>query len=271
MAFLVMLQLLALLLLLLLVLLLLPALVWVAGFLVVTEVFTPLRPTRSFHRVLAIFPHPDDEAITCGGFLHHLAQAGSVVTLVTLTKGERGTPTAVPDERLKVIRTREAETVAAILGISRHMQCDFGDGELQAKRAELTAFLATTIAAEQPDLLITYDRAGLYGHADHIICSEVVTQLRANRFPTATLWYVTLPKHVLARVRLPKHLASIAGAPVRPVRATLKVFIGRSVFARIAAWYAYKSQRATLREGVRKYLPIWFFLSMMLFEYFAEV
>jgi hypothetical protein len=33
--------------------------------------------------------------------------------------------------------------------------------------------------------------------------------------------------------------------------------------------YTYKSQRASLKEGIRKLLPIWFFSSMMLFEYFA--
>jgi hypothetical protein len=47
------------------------------------------------------------------------------------------------------------------------------------------------------------------------------------------------------------------------------VFIGTSLAAKIRAWYAYKSQRATLTEGIRRFLPIWFFLSMVLFEYFA--
>ena len=245
-------------------------LLWMTGFLVVTDFSVPLRDARKFHHVLVIFPHADDEAITCAGTLHHFSAEGSTVTLVLLTKGERGTPNVAPNVSLKDIRTREAQAVTAILGISKFMQEDFGDGALHEKKQELRQFIATLIEQEKPDLLITYDLAGLYGHTDHITCSEVITELKKTRFQDIPLWYVTLSKRMLARIKLPEDMAIDPNFQEKQVSPTHKLFIGVSVFPKIKAWYTYKSQRASLTKGILKFLPIWFFLSMVLFEYFAE-
>ena len=254
----------------LLIIFLIIPLLWMTGFLVVTDFSVPLRDVRQFHHVLAIFPHADDEAITCGGFLHHVSRGGDAVTLVILTKGERGTPNATLDVSLKDIRTREAQAVAAILGISRFIQEDFGDGDLHDKKQELTTFIDMTIEQEKPDLLITYDLAGFYGHADHITCSEIITELKKSRFQEIPLWYVTLPKRMLARVEQPEDMATDPHFQEKRAFPTHKIFIGVSVFPKIRSWYTYKSQRASFTKGLMKFLPIWFFLSMVLFEYFAE-
>ncbi len=255
----------------LLIIILFIPLLWVTGFLVVTDFSVPLKEARQFHHVLVIFPHADDEAITCGGSLHHFSATGSIVTLVLLTRGERGISNAARSGSLKDIRTREARTVAVILGISRLIQEDFGDGELRDKKQDLRMFIETLIEQEKPDLLITYDLAGLYGHADHITCSEVITELKKTRFQEVPLWYVTFSKRVLARVKPPEDLAADSLVQGKRAFPSHKLFIGASVFPKIKSWYTYKSQRASMKEGVRKLLPIWFFLTMMLFEYFAEV
>src|SRR5207248_9527244 len=95
----------------LLIIVLIIPLLWMTGFLIVTDFSVPLRDAKQFHRVLVIFPHADDEAITCGGSLHHFSAAGSAVTLVLLTKGEKG-PNATRSGNLKETRTREAQAVA---------------------------------------------------------------------------------------------------------------------------------------------------------------
>jgi LmbE family N-acetylglucosaminyl deacetylase len=246
-------------------------LLWLVGFLCITDFAIPSGDVRAFRRVLVIFPHADDEAVTCGGLLHRLSHTGCAVTLVILTKGERGTPNAILDDALKAVRTREAHAATAALGIARLVQEDFGDGTLHEKKPELAACIEKIIGQEQPDLLITYDLAGFYGHADHIACSQVVTELKERCFPAVRLWYATFPKQVLARVKLPEHMRLDARMQAKQTLPTRKVFIGSSVFPKIKAWYAYKSQRGALTKGVGRLLPIWFFLSMMLFEYFAEV
>jgi len=254
----------------LLIIFLIIPLLWMTGFLVVTDFSVPLRNVRQFHHVLAIFPHADDEAITCGGFLHHVSRGRGAVTLVILTKGERGTPNATLDVSLKDIRTREAQAVTAILSISKFIQEDFGDGDLHDKKQELTTFIDMTIEQEKPDLLITYDLAGFYGHADHITCSEIITELKKTRFQEIPLWYVTLPKGILARVEQPEDMATDPHVQEKRAFPTHKIFIGVSVFPKIKSWYTYKSQRASFTKGLSKLLPLWFFLSMLLFEYFAE-
>jgi LmbE family N-acetylglucosaminyl deacetylase len=245
-------------------------LLWMTGFLVVTDFSVPLRDVRQFHHILVIFPHADDEAVTCGGTLHHFAAGGNTVTLALLTKGERGTLNATRNVSLKDIRTKEAQAVAALLGVSRLIQEDFGDGALHEKKQELRMFIARLIEQEKPDLLITYDLAGLYGHTDHITCSEIITELKQTSFQAVPLWYVTFSKIVLAKVKLPDHMTKTPHIHEKQASATHKIFIGVSVFPKIKAWYTYKSQRASFKEGIRKLLPIWFFLSMVLFEYFAE-
>lgn len=252
------------------VLLIIPML-WVVGFLLITDFTVPRKDIKKFRRVLVIFPHADDEVITCGGFLHRLSRSGATVTLVILTKGERGTPDATRDDTLKAIRVREAQASTSALGIANYIQEDLGDGDLYQRKPALAAVIAATIEREKPDLLLTYDLAGFYGHADHIACSEVVTDLHASRFPEVALWYATFPKIVLSRVSLPPHMESHAEEPHRQSLPTHKIFIGASVFPKTRAWYAYKSQRASMTNGVGNLLPIWFFFTMVLFEYIAEV
>ena len=257
----------------LLIIVLIIPLLWMAGFLVVTDFSVPLRDARQFRHVLVIFPHADDEAITCGGVLHHLSAGGSAVTLVLLTKGERG-PRATHDGNLKDIRTREAQEVTAILGISRLIQEDFGDGELHEKKQELGTFIHALIDRKKPDLLLTYDLSGLYGHSDHIACSEIITELKKTTFHDIPLWYVTFPKRVLARVKAPEYVVTDLLFQEKQASPTHKIFIGASVYPKIKSWYTYKSQRASLTKGIGKFVPLWllwFFLTMVLFEYFAEV
>lgn len=192
------------------------------------------------------------------------------MTLVLLTRGEKGTSNAIRDGSLKEIRAREARAVSTILGISKLIQEDFGDGELCEKKQELSMYIATLIEQEQPDLLITYDLAGLYGHTDHIACAEIITDLKKASFHEIPLWYVTFPKRILAGVKPPASLVADPHFREKQALPTYKLFIGASMVPKIKAWYTYKSQLASMKEGTTKLLPVWFFLSMLLFEYFAE-
>ncbi|GHO42769.1 PIG-L deacetylase family protein [Ktedonospora formicarum] len=257
--------------LLLIELLLIIPLLWVTGFLIATDFAVPSKKPGPFRRVLVIFPHADDETIGCGGVLHRLTANGCAITLVILTRGERGGIMAGNGDRLKEIRLREAQKASAILGISRFIQEDFGDSKLSQRKPELMGFLDEIIQQEKPELLMTYDLAGFYGHADHITCSEVLTELKQTRFPDLPLWYVTFPRRVLGMVKAPADLEIDSHFREKQALPTHKIFIGTNVGAKIRAWYTYKSQHASLTKNVGRLLPPWFLFSMVLFEYFAEV
>src|SRR5215471_6912930 len=100
---------------------------WLAGFWFVNELTIPSGRITGFRKALVIFPHADDE-MNVGGLLWRLSQQGTAVTLVILTKGERGTSDAHLDPKLKVIRSEEAQASCKCLGVSQLIQKDFGDG-----------------------------------------------------------------------------------------------------------------------------------------------
>lgn len=222
-------------------------------------------------RVLAVFPHPDDEAITCAGTLRRFVRSGATVTLVLLTAGERGNRAGVNDPVLQATRRQEAKAAARVLGISRLIQADFGDGRLEEQRGELESYLSNLLPTLEPDLIITHDLAGLSGHPDHIACSEVLTGLRRDQFRDLRLWYATLPSGLVrildavGQMRLRKDIAARRATP------THAVFVGAHLLAKLRAVNAHRSQRQALGKGLGRVLPTWFLVGIQPLEYFSEV
>src|SRR5688572_21532982 len=95
--------------------------------------------------VLVIAPHPDDEAIGCGGtLLLHSRERGDRVTCVFLSSGELGLKQLAPEEAGRV-REQEAAEVAEILGLQ---QLWF----LRAPDSRVGETIAETAAALRPIL-----------------------------------------------------------------------------------------------------------------------
>jgi hypothetical protein len=91
-----------------------------------------LIPSVPKQKVLAIFPHPDDE-VTVAGTVMGLKAAGHEVTLVCLTRGEKGNAAQIPtEEELARLRTAEMQLSAEILGVDELIQLDYADGGIKA-------------------------------------------------------------------------------------------------------------------------------------------
>ncbi|MGC2191506.1 MAG: PIG-L family deacetylase [Candidatus Dormiibacterota bacterium] len=241
----------------------------IAGFVLANDMEVPSHRLAMPLRTMAVFPHADDETVAAGGTLAVLARLGAPVALVILTRGELGTIDGQPRPGLAELRSAEARRAADLLGIDPLIQGGFSDGTLDAHRDEVSSWLASEIEAWRPDLVITYDLAGLYGHPDHVACAQILTELRATRFPTMKLWYSSLPLalvQVMVRFRAMPNDFPEASMRSRP---THKVFIGRRLRSKIRAWNAYSSQRDSLRSGAGKFIPSWLFLSILVFEYFS--
>lgn len=148
--------------------------------------------------LLAVFAHPDDEAFGCGGTLARYASEGVRVHLVCATRGESGKITDPGiDSASDVAEVREAELRLACeaLGISEPIFLDFHDsGRAERTRHDdpkalmnvdeltLEAELRPHVARLAPDVMITFDPHGIYGHIDH---------LRIHRAATAAFWSTT--------------------------------------------------------------------------------
>jgi LmbE family N-acetylglucosaminyl deacetylase len=74
-------------------------------------------------RAVAIYAHPDDSDVSCGGTLAAWADAGTVVDLVVCASGDKGTrDPSIPAESLVATRAAEIEAAAAVLGLLRELR-----------------------------------------------------------------------------------------------------------------------------------------------------
>jgi N-acetyl-1-D-myo-inositol-2-amino-2-deoxy-alpha-D-glucopyranoside deacetylase len=136
---------------------------------------------------MAVHAHPDDEAITTGGVLAKYADEGMKTVLVSATRGEEGEihdPDLDPEEakeRLGSIREAELRRAADILSVGELYFLDYRDSGMAGTPAnehpdnfhnadpqEAVGRLARLIRQTRPDVVVTYDERGGYGHPDHI-------------------------------------------------------------------------------------------------------
>jgi LmbE family N-acetylglucosaminyl deacetylase len=145
--------------------------------------------------VLAVFAHPDDESLACGGTLARLAAAGARVVLVCASRGERGSASGpVRDDALGGIRSREIQDAGRMLGLAEIVLLDHPDGDLRwARVAELHADIIMAIRSYRPAAVITFGEDGLYWHQDHIAVHErTTTAVQAFGAGAPPLYYVTM-------------------------------------------------------------------------------
>jgi N-acetyl-1-D-myo-inositol-2-amino-2-deoxy-alpha-D-glucopyranoside deacetylase len=152
-------------------------------------------------RLLLVHAHPDDESIETGATMAAYAAAGVAVTLVTCTLGELGEVippalahlTAGSGEALGAHRTCELAAACAALGVRDHrflggagrwrdsgmMGLPSNDAPgcfWQADVAAVAAQLAAVVRDVRPQVVVTYDERGFYGHPDHIQAHRVTKE-----------------------------------------------------------------------------------------------
>lgn len=250
---------------------------WIFGFTQANDFSVQTRSLKEIvsgsNKVLVIFPHADDEALSSGGLIYKFSRNDVEIHWHILTKGEKGNETATVDENLKSIRIKESKRAAQIYGIKNIVQSDYPDNEVDEYKDELRRELNGVITSISPDLIITYDLAGLYGHPDHIIVSEVVTELVKKDFPKTKLWYVSYPKKILDSIPLPEHMAKDTAFKEKRSYPNFRVWVGfEGISRKIQAVYAYRSQRQSYTNSFPvKFIPLWFYVSLTPYEYFCEV
>jgi N-acetyl-1-D-myo-inositol-2-amino-2-deoxy-alpha-D-glucopyranoside deacetylase len=148
-------------------------------------------------RLLLVHAHPDDESIGTGATIARYAAEGAQVTLVTCTLGELGE--VIPPDlaylaadgvRLGAHRITELAAACAALGITDQRFLggpgrwrdsgmmglpgnDSPDCFWRADVATAAAALAVIVREARPQVLVSYDENGFYGHPDHIQAHRV--------------------------------------------------------------------------------------------------
>ncbi len=204
-------------------------------------------------RLLLVHAHPDDETITTGATMARYAAEGAAVTLVTCTRGERGevigaelAHLAGDGPALAAHRTGELASAMAALGVSDHrflgqdatgadgrpvMYVDSGmvwgseglavappDMPPNAFAAvpvdEAATHLARVLRDVRPQVVVTYEPGGGYGHPDHVRAHDVTmraVELAADKglelpgrhgnlpWQVAKLYWVVAPRSIHTR------------------------------------------------------------------------
>ncbi|WP_433245132.1 N-acetyl-1-D-myo-inositol-2-amino-2-deoxy-alpha-D-glucopyranoside deacetylase [Streptosporangium sp. CA-135522] len=149
-------------------------------------------------RLLLVHAHPDDETIGSGATMARYAAEGAHVTLVTCTLGEEGEVippelahlAADRDDTLGEHRIGELAAACKALGVTDHrflggpgrwrdsgmmgVASNHRDNAFwQADLDEAAGELVKVIREVRPQVLVTYDENGFYGHPDHIQAHRV--------------------------------------------------------------------------------------------------
>lgn len=148
---------------------------------------------RGRFTLLAVHAHPDDECSGTGGLFIRAAQAGHETVLVTCTNGEMGEakdprhplhPRENPEDRRRLVELRKQEQAEAIrvLGVSHFYGLEYRDSGMDgweqnkdpgafvnADLREVVSRIVPILRKHRPDVVVTYNEYGGYGHPDHIM------------------------------------------------------------------------------------------------------
>jgi len=172
--------------------------------------------------LMAVHAHPDDEAIATGGILARYSAEGIRTVLVTCTNGEQGDASggAKPGEA-----AHDPQTVAATRLVELHKAVEYlgvGHLELLGYRdsgmvgwaantdpgvfsnvpvSESAERLAELMRRYRPQVVVTYDANGGYGHPDHIQAHRITVAAAGSTGIPAKVYYAAISRSGFEQVR----------------------------------------------------------------------
>ncbi|MFJ4188884.1 PIG-L family deacetylase [Kitasatospora sp. NPDC089509] len=171
--------------------------------------------------LMAVHAHPDDEATGTGGVLARYAAEGIRTVLVTCTDGACGDgPGGVkPGEdghdpaAVAALRRKELEASCRVLGVDHLELLEYGDSGMMGWAAndapgsfwstpvaDGAARLAELLHHYRPDVVVTYDENGFYGHPDHIQANRItMAALELAPGLTPKVYWTTAPHSAMRR------------------------------------------------------------------------
>jgi len=170
--------------------------------------------------LMTIHAHPDDEATGTGGVLARYAAEGIRTVLVTCTDGrcgdgpggvKPGEPGHDP-EAVAAMRRQELEASCEILKISHLEMLDYADSGMmgwttndapssfwRTPLEESAGRLAELMRHYQPDVVVTYDENGFYGHPDHIQANRITMAALEMTGMQPKVYWTTVPRSGMQR------------------------------------------------------------------------
>jgi LmbE family N-acetylglucosaminyl deacetylase len=176
--------------------------------------------SRSPLTLMAVHAHPDDEASSTGGVLARYGAEGIRTVLVTCTNGElgNGPDGSEPGEDghkealVTAHRRGELEHSTRLLGITAVELLGYHDSGMmgwaandapgsfwQTPVAEAATRLGELMEKYHPEVVVTYDAKGFYGHPDHIQAHRITLAALERTGVPRKLYFPAIPKSSLER------------------------------------------------------------------------
>ncbi|TWP49233.1 N-acetyl-1-D-myo-inositol-2-amino-2-deoxy-alpha-D-glucopyranoside deacetylase [Lentzea tibetensis] len=233
-------------------------------------------------RLLLVHAHPDDESLWTGGTIARYAAAGVHVTVVTCTLGEEGEiiPPALQElaanaaDQLGGYRVAELRSACAALGVTEHRFLG-GIGRwrdsgmvgvdsnahprafVQGDLDDQAAALLEIIKEAKPQVVVSYDAFGGYGHPDHIRAHEITMAATAQTNDVERVFYAVTSRDAtkaglaeLDVTGLPFRMPADGELPVTPdEEITTVVDVSEHLAAKRRALRAHSTQVSVWPEG----------------------
>lgn len=225
-------------------------------------------------KIMAIFPHPDDETWVAATLAYFSPLSKTVTVLLTLTKGEEGYwgKQQFPKSALKEIREKELKMAARRLKIDKLIILDYPDMALhKMNQGKLKNIILKYLEKEKPSLVLTYDgNGGLTGHQDHIVVSQAVTRAvkEVNDQWPIRLYYISMPKKITKMIE--ETTKKKLNTP-KPEFCLSFFHLGpgglKALYRRYLAFTCHRSQFALFRPKMG--IPFWLANLIMHRDYFS--
>lgn len=178
-------------------------------------------------RLLGVFPHPDDEGTMSGALLKY-GQFGAQTGLICITRGEVGEisdPALATPETLGEVREGEMRAAIRVLDVHHLWFLNYRDSGMagtpqnqdprslvQANPAEVVGRIVEVIRQFRPQVVVTFDETGGYGHPDHIAAYKHTTSAfyaaaDAVQYPElgpahliSKLYYSSFPRRIIRKM-----------------------------------------------------------------------
>ena len=223
--------------------------------------------------LMAVHAHPDDEATQTGGVLAMAARQGIRTVLVTCTNGEMGdSPDGLKPEAAghdtaatSEVRLDELRAAARELSIGHLELLGYRDSGMmgwpqnddpgsfwRTPLDSVTARVAELMERYRPEVVITYDANGLYGHPDHIQAHRATFEAADQTGIPQKIYEVAFPRSLMKAFAEMQRQAGVAppqddpgdtfGTPDELITTTVDV--SSEWGAKRAAAFAHASQMA---------------------------
>lgn len=148
---------------------------------------------------VAIFAHPDDESFGPSGTIAKLTSEYDVY-LICATNGAAGQNSLNEENNLSIIRKKELEDSAKLLGVKKVYFLGFSDGELSNNLYhELAQKIQEVLEELKPEKIMTDEIRGISGHLDHIAVALATTFVFYKLSFIKELMYYCILKREVAR------------------------------------------------------------------------